>query len=146
MKQHLISGFVILLFGFAVALGQAAPQTSKTSAATLTITGVVTDEAGSPQPGRKLWLLGKDFSIKLDGKGNVLSPTVTTDQKGSFTFKIDCSLFPAGEELSLALEYKDSSGMLRWAPLRDAHGVPAELKLEPKLKVLNLGRLTVSIK
>lgn len=133
----------LLVVGATVGSVRAAVQVNEAAATSLTITGVVVDETGALLASEKLWLLGNNFSIKLDGKGTVLSPTVETDVKGAFSLKVDRALFPANEELTVALQYKDLRGMLKWAPLNDGRGVPATLKLDPKLRTLDLGKLTV---
>jgi hypothetical protein len=146
MSRAYVLTLLPLLVGATASGALAAPQEGKATDSALTITGTVVDEAGATLAGRKVWLLGKNFSIKLDGKGTVLGPAANTDDRGAFRLKVDRALFSVEEELSVALEYKDSRGMTNWAPLHDGRGIPATLKIDRKLKVLDLGRLAFKVK
>jgi hypothetical protein len=140
-RARILAVVLPLLIGATAIARPGSAQENRNKPTALIITGTVVDESGAPIAKRKVWLLGKDFSIKLDGKGMVLSPIATTDDKGAFSLSVDRALFPANDALSIAVEYNDSRGMLNWATLRDSHGIPATLQLPQDLKTLSLGKL-----
>ncbi len=126
-----------------VAIGETREEKGDTTV--LVVTGILVNAEGSPIPGKTVWLMGKDYSIKVGDAGRVLNPTAQTDAKGAFKLKVDRRTFPPNEEIGVAYEYKEiPSGMTRYALLLDKNGVPVLFKIDKAAKTVDIGKVTVS--
>jgi len=140
----------MLFFLVSLAVATSVLAADAPSIPSLLVRGVLLDHQGAPARAQVLHVApsdpaGKSFVELRDGE--ILNPTVTTDDGGRFSFVVPIAFFAAGNAFTVGAARVDSlphgSAELALVPVR-RNGAAASFSYRGKRETIDLGEVTLA--